>query len=144
MRKQMIVCRDAKGNVLGTFKSAEEAAEDMLISVQAINESIKTKKKQLDSGFWSYEMIGSSAEEQQPKAKDPLDMRGRHNHPKTSKQVVQLTRKTLTFVAEYQSIYEAQKQTGIKAIAKVCKGTAASAGGYFWMFKSNYDELISY
>ena len=139
MGKQMIVCRDKKHNILGTFETVEEAADDMLICIESIKKGLTTKEYQKDSGYWTYESPSSPSS-----VKDPLDMRGYHRHPKTSKQVVQLTRKTLTFVAEYQSIYEAQKKTGINTIAKVCKGKAASAGGYFWMFKDNYEEIISY
>jgi len=65
---------------------------------------------------------------------------GNHPHPDASVPVVQLNVRTHEFVAEYHSMYEAQKLTGIKSIANVCKGRAKTAGGYFWMFKVEYDK----
>ena len=39
------------------------------------------------------------------------------------------------FVAEYSSIIEAEKQTGIRHICCCCKGKRKTAGGYIWRYK---------
>ena len=43
------------------------------------------------------------------------------------------------FIKEYPSIREAQRQTGIIAIDKVCKGiqNRSQAGGYKWKYKED-------
>lgn len=53
-----------------------------------------------------------------------------------SKSVLQYT-KELEFVAEYPSMNEAERQTGIAytSICACCKGKRKSAGGYIWMYK---------
>lgn len=38
-------------------------------------------------------------------------------------------------IAEFDSIKEAQKQTGIKNISAVCRGRRKMAGGYWWKYK---------
>lgn len=58
------------------------------------------------------------------------------NHPKMSKPVLQFT-KDGTFIAEYQSINEAYRQTKIQAsnISQCCKGKIKSSGGFGWKYK---------
>lgn len=57
------------------------------------------------------------------------------NNPKISKRVQQYTKKG-QFVAEYPSLSEASRQTGIKVtnISSTCRGKAKSSGGYVWKF----------
>ena len=45
--------------------------------------------------------------------------------------------KTGEFIAEYTSIHEAERQTGISNsnICECCKGKRKSAGGYIWKYK---------
>ena len=52
------------------------------------------------------------------------------------KSVIQLT-KDLMFVAEYSSIREAERMTGIsnQTISRCCKGKRPTAGGYVWRHK---------
>lgn len=60
------------------------------------------------------------------------------NNPKTSKPILQYTL-DMVFVAEYPSIAEASRQTGIRSsyICKSLKGydKFQSAGGYIWKYK---------
>lgn len=63
------------------------------------------------------------------------------NDKRTSKPVIQLTTK-LEYIADYPSIGEAARQTGIKrtSICAVCKGRAKIAGlkngpKYIWKYK---------
>lgn len=53
--------------------------------------------------------------------------------------IVQRFTKDGQLVAEYPSIEEAHRQTGINAanIGSCCKGNLKSAGGYFWMRKKD-------
>ena len=47
--------------------------------------------------------------------------------------------KNNTFIKEYNSIREAEKETGISnaTISKVCRGLGKTAGGYKWKFSNN-------
>lgn len=62
------------------------------------------------------------------------------NNPKTSKPVIQYTRDGI-FVAEYPSIEEAHRQTGIcqRTIVQVVKGLPRwkTAGGFVWKLKTD-------
>ena len=42
-----------------------------------------------------------------------------------------------TVIAEYPSAMEAERQTGIKSIHKVCRGEGETAGGYRWIYKND-------
>ena len=44
-------------------------------------------------------------------------------------------------VAEYDSIKDAQHQTGINNISAVCRGERRNAGGYFWQYKRDYSAI---
>lgn len=60
------------------------------------------------------------------------------NHPKKSKSVIQM-RSDGTFIAEYPSINEAVRKTGIseKGIGRCCMRKAMTSGGYRWKYKSD-------
>ena len=59
---------------------------------------------------------------------------GNHNRPQKS--VLQFS-KNGEFIAEYQSIIEAERQTGChqSLICECCKGKRKSTGGYIWKYK---------
>lgn len=45
-----------------------------------------------------------------------------------------------TIIAEYPSAAEAERQTGIKSIHKVCRGEEKTAGGFIWKYKTDNDD----
>ena len=49
--------------------------------------------------------------------------------------VVQIDKDTGAVVKEYNSMTQAQKETGIGHISCVCRGKRKSAGGFFWKYK---------
>lgn len=64
------------------------------------------------------------------------------NHPNKSKEIVQLSMDG-AFVAEYPSIMEAERQTGLNNanISECSKGKRKSAGGFRWLYKSDWEKL---
>ena len=40
-----------------------------------------------------------------------------------------------TIISEYPSAMDAERQTGVKHISKVCRGERKSAGGFIWKYK---------
>jgi len=61
------------------------------------------------------------------------------------KPVIQLN-KDGTFVAEFESASDASRKTGINNVSNICKCCKGrkgykSAGGYKWVYKSEYDKL---
>lgn len=127
MRKPKLVCRNFNGKLLGIYNTEQEAADDLLVDIADL---INSKQFKL-----SREMLDATVNTNK-------DNRGCHRHIKTSVPVVQIDLKTHQVINEYHSMYEALRQTGISTIARVCKGLAKSAGGYSWMFKSDYDKQI--
>lgn len=149
MRVSKLVCRNWDGEVINQYDSIQEAAADLCIDMDDILAGLSTKKYVPSSGYWSREMAESKTGygilQKIPTRSGKLAMNagkgsGNHPHPETSVPVVQLDMHTHEFIAEFRSMYAAQRETGIKAIANVCKGRAKTAGGYFWMFKSDYDK----
>lgn len=59
-----------------------------------------------------------------------------------SKPIIQLTLND-EFIKEFSSMHEAEKQTGIKhsGISMCCNNKLKTAGGYKWMFKTDYKQL---
>ena len=59
------------------------------------------------------------------------------------KQIVQLSKKNNKFIAQYNTIIEASKITGINRqdIGSCCRGKIPSAGGYHWMYLEDYEKL---
>lgn len=45
-----------------------------------------------------------------------------------------------TIIAEYPSAAEAERQTGIKSIHKVCRCEGKTAGGFIWKYKTDNDD----
>lgn len=127
MRKPKLVCRNLNGDLLGVYNSEQEAADDLLVDIDDLvsNKHFRISREMLDA------TVNANK-----------DNRGHHRHIKTSVPVVQIDLKTRQVINEYHSMYEALRQTGISTIARVCKGQAKSAGGYCWMFKSDYNKQI--
>lgn len=51
--------------------------------------------------------------------------------------VQQLDRHSKQVIAEYKSITDAQKDTGVWHISSVCRGCRKSAGGFLWRYKES-------
>ncbi|WP_411268462.1 NUMOD4 domain-containing protein [Macrococcus capreoli] len=51
--------------------------------------------------------------------------------------VQQLDRHSKQVIAEYSSISDAQKDTGVRHISSVCRGCRKSAGGFLWRYKES-------
>lgn len=66
-----------------------------------------------------------------------------HNSTR-NREVIQLDNDQ-NFIAYYSSIVEAVKATNIydNSITSVCRNTSISAGGYKWMYKEDYIEMIN-
>jgi hypothetical protein len=60
---------------------------------------------------------------------------------KTKKIVVQYTIDDI-FVAKYESISEAKRQTGLSHISSCCRGKRKSTGIYYFRFKDNYYPYV--
>ena len=63
---------------------------------------------------------------------------GHINHKKQSKPVLQYTKDDQCFVAEYPSMQEAGRQTGINVgkICNCCNGKRKTTGGFIWKYAS--------
>lgn len=49
--------------------------------------------------------------------------------------VIQIDKNTGVIIKEYESIADAQKETGIRHVSCVCRGKRKSAGGFLWKYK---------
>lgn len=72
---------------------------------------------------------------------------GKHHSEETKQKmsipIVQLSKDGCFFIAEYISITDAHKQTNISLgnINSVCRGKRKTAGGFRWMYKTDYEQL---
>lgn len=151
-----IVCRDSNGEPIGIYKSIEDAQDDMLIDDIDVLEYAIEHNVTLDySGTWSREQIIIVTEKESEFASKFKQVqqyissqtqnlastknRGMHAHPEASISVVQLSL-TNSFIAQYDSIYDAYRKTGARNISKCCRGEAKSSGGFRWMYADSYFE----
>ena len=67
----------------------------------------------------------------------------RHNLDsfKTCKTTLQIDIKTNEVISKFRSSMEAERETGIKKIYRVCNGTRKSAGGYKWIYEEDYKSV---
>ena len=152
-----IVCRDSNGEPIGVYKSIEDAQDDMLIDDIDVLEYAIEHNVTLDySGTGSREQIIIVTEKESELAskfkqvmqqhattlsqtQNQSQNRGMHAHHEASISVVQLSL-TNSFIAQYDSIYDACRKTGARNISKCCKGEAKSSGGFRWMYADSYFE----
>ena len=114
-------------NILGKFEDKQEALniEEMFIWLfDSTNEGYNT------SSYSSHHCNHSK----ETKRKMSEAQTGNHNRPQ--KPVLQFS-KNGEFIAEYQSIIEAERQTGCyqTSICQCCKGNRKSTGGFIWKYK---------
>ena len=137
--------KDWEHNIIGQFKDKDEALkyEAFLIAMLGTvwngyntsaysshsckhSEESKRKMSEAKTGEKAYWYGKHHSEESKQKMAE--------NRP--SKQVLQFS-KDGELIAEYSSIHEAERNTGLSAsnICNCCKGERKSAGGYIWKYK---------
>lgn len=141
--QQVIICRNFQKEIIGIYKSVDDAADDFLVDTQEIFDAIESKKQLLGSGFWSRGLMALAKPTKKKIKYEAIQNRGKHRHPTSSVSVVQLDYETMSLIARYDSMYEAFNKTGARNISMCCKGKAQSSGGYKWMFESEYEALIN-
>lgn len=64
--------------------------------------------------------------------------------PYLNKSIVQLNKETCIKIKEWGSLTQASEELKVYKglICRACKGTAPSAYGFKWMYKSDYDKLL--
>ena len=141
--QQVIICRNFEKEIIGIYKSVDDAADDFLIDTQEIFDAIESKKQLLGSGFWSRCLMVLGQPAKKKIKYETIQNRGKHRHPTSSVSVVQLDYETMAFIARFDSMYEAFSKTGARNISMCCKGKAQSSGGFRWMFESEYNAMIN-
>ena len=113
--------KDWEHNILGKFEDKQEAlnVEEMFIWLfDSTNEGYNTSTY----GSGNYEIT----EEQKRKISESKGVNG----------ILQFS-KDGELIAEYSSIHEAERHTGLSAsnICRCCKGERKSTGGFIWRYK---------
>lgn len=143
---------DWEHNIIGKFEDKQEALniEEMFIwlydsinegyntsaySSHSCNHTEESKKKISESKIGEKSPMFGKHHSEESKKHISESMTGNHNSP--TKPVLQYS-KTGEFIAEYQSIREAERQTGCKSesVCRCCKGNHKSAGGFIWQYKN--------
>ena len=136
---------DWEHNILGQFEDKQEAlnVEEMFIWLfDSINEGYNKSSYSSHSCKHSEE---SKQKMSEAKTGEKAYWYGKH-HSEESKQKMSENRpsklvlqfsKDGELIAEYSSIHEAERHTGLSAsnICNCCKGNRKSAGGFIWKYK---------
>lgn len=140
-----IVLRDRLGDLIGIYRSVEDAADDNGDDSEAVynaimlNEMIGDKKYSRETlFFWRL----SAPKQSDGRLYTPTSVRGSHKHLKASLAVVQIDPKGNYVKQKFHSAYDASKSTGVDCanIIKCCKGKLKSVNGYYWMYAEEYDN----
>ena len=116
----------------------EEANEREEYWIEELN-TIVPNGYNLQPGGGNHKVHESSRQKMSENRKGKYTVKNRSYE---SKRVFQYT-KNMEFVAEYPSVKEASRQTGIGAgnIGSCCNGKAYSAGNYIWRYPDNLFEV---
>lgn len=120
-QKKSIIQLDKYGNVVAEYESITAASKATNINVGNISKCCR-KGGTANGYMWEYKNNQSNTQYK----------------TSATKAVVQFEQNG-TFVAEYNSITEAQKSTGISSsgIGACCNNKRLSAGGFVWRFKED-------
>ena len=121
-----------KGEFVGNWESAKQAAQKLNISHQGIVDSCNGKLVSSGGFMWRYKKDYEKNRQVIKPAKW-----------KNNKEVVQLSL-DLEYVNEYISLSEASRITGVhrEGIRRTCLGKYKQSGGYKWMYKEDYEKEI--
>lgn len=118
------------GEYIRSFESIKDARR--VTGIGHIEKCCAGKQKQAGGFQWSYEKL------------DYLPSFKNTSMKIIPKEVVQIDVSTGAPIAEYSTIADASRKTGVdvSGIAKVCKGVQNTAGGYAWAYKSDYEQCL--
>ena len=119
------------GEYIRSFSSVNEARR--ATGIGHIEKCCAEKQKQAGGFQWSYKKLNKLPPYEYKKA------------PIVPKAVFQIEEATKKIIAEYKTMAEASRITGIdiSGIASACKGTQYTAGGYCWACKSDYQSELA-
>lgn len=100
------------------YKDIQEASDDTLLEIWQIRRAIQ-RKAMLNGIVFSWLTE---------------DLRGKHSN-KYAKPILQISKEG-EIIAEYNSAYQANQETGIGNIYKCLNGYLKSAGGFIWKYKT--------
>lgn len=127
-----------KGEIIEDGLSFEEANEREQYWIRELN-TIAPNGYNLQPGGGNHKVHELSRQKMSENRKGKNTVKNRSYE---SKKVIQYT-KDMEFVAEYPSVKEASRQTGIGAgnIGSCCNGKAYSAGNYIWRYPDNLFDV---
>lgn len=125
-----VVQLDLDGNFIAEYNTIVEASSITNILKEGISQCCRHDNKSAGGFQWVFK------DEWNPNVKQSFV-------DKKEKKVIQLTLNG-EFIAEYPTITEACKQTGAGShIGDCCRGDRKKAGGFRWMYKEEYEKLIT-
>lgn len=128
---------DFEGNCVNKFHSIGEANRKTKISESAISGSCLGKAYQAGGFLWMFEKEFS-----EDSLQDKIELfKTKSTYGIQHIPVIQLDL-TGIFIAKFNSFAEAERSTGVWAthISDVCKGKAETAGGFKWVYASEYEK----
>jgi len=119
MKKTVYQYEMESGKLLKVFDSLEQASTEVGASKNCISAACLKENKSCRGFYWSYNYFRTFTLRDQRK-----------------KQVVQISLKTGQPIAQFSSVSEASKVSGVykSSIAKVCRCERKQAGGYGWRY----------
>lgn len=128
---------DFNGKLIKKFNSIGEASRKAKISETSISRSCLGKAYQAGGYLWIFEKEFSDG-----KLQEKIELfKNKSTYRMQHIPVIQLDL-TGIFIAKFNSFAEAERNTGACSthISDVCKGKAKTAGGFKWMYASEYEK----
>lgn len=117
--KKKVYQYDLKGMLIGEYQSLNDASSVTSVSKKRISNACLNNTHLINNYYWTYDSSFS--------LKDSKDER--------KKSVLQL-KLNYVYVAEYKSVAEASRQSGISktCISRCCRGEREQTGGFLWKY----------
>lgn len=132
--KKAVVMLSLNGEYIDEFESAADAERKTGISSACIS-SVCRKIRSTTKNF---RFMFKDEYEKTKENITPYKKKKRRN----SRSIIQLSLDNKLYIREWESITDIQKDLNINNISRVCNGKQQSAGGFRWMFKKDYDDLL--
>ena len=115
---------------MGNFRSVNEARR--ITGIGHIEKCCAGEQKQAGGFQWSYKIMDKLPPYECVKLKI------------IPREVFQIDADTKEIVAEYETVTDASRATGVdtSGITKVCRDKQRKAGGYIWVYNSDYEMKI--
>lgn len=141
-KAKRVVEIDTENNILQTFNSIVDCAEETGLDEKKIGSCCRGERKSTGGRFFMWLDNNNNLIIPQYDYKKYKGKEGTTQHQKTNKQVIKLDFETKEEIKVYDSIAQAARENECdpSGISKACRGKYSSCGGFKWKYKEKEEK----